>query len=243
MECQSRMRLNVAMNRGWSLWMGGWLACGACWAAGWVQVPCHAARSGPAGGFDLGRCEVTVAEFVRFLNHSGAIDFPETAQIIRRAGGKYVARRGMRRQAVAEVTAAEAEAYCQWRSHQTGRRVRLPVGAEWEVAARGGVYGAPYPWGWGGHPSELARFDAPGPAPRGGRHVANGFGLFDMAGNLFEWNAAEPGIPAGQRIARGGSWAERDPVLLRIDHRQLFPEDYRGRDVGFRVLRERTPEP
>lgn len=202
----------------------------------------HGTRAGEAGGFDLGRFEVTVGEFVQFLNGTRVVDFPETAQIVRRNGEEYEAKRGMKQQAVSEVTVAEAEAYCRWRSQESGRVVRLPTEAEWEAAARGGVDGAPFPWGWGGKPSELAQFDAEGPAPCGGRFMTNGFGLYDMAGNLYEWCAPGPGLPAGQGVARGGSWAEHDPGLLEVAHRQFFAQDYRGRDVGFRVLREAAKE-
>jgi len=226
------------MNPGWAMGIAGWLACGACLAGGWAEVPRHGTREEAAGGFEMGRRETTVAEFVEYLNGAGADAFPETAQIGRREGGGYAARRGAARQAVAEVAFAEAEAYCAWRSRQTGRRVRLPTEAEWEAAARGGVDGAPYPWGWGGKAPEMARFDAEGPADRGGRFMANGFGLDDMAGNLYEWCAPEASQQPGRRLAKGGSWAERDASRLRVDHRQWFPADYRGRDVGFRVLRE-----
>lgn len=222
--------------------VAGWLACGAGWAGDWVEIPRHATRAGEAGGFELGRLEVTAGEFVEFLNGARAAGFPDTAQIARHPRGIYAARRGMRRQAVSEVTPAEAEAYCAWVSQESGRVVRLPTEVEWEAAARGGVDGAPFPWGWGGKPAELAQFDAAGPAGRGGLFMANGFGLCDMAGNLYEWCAPEPGLPKGQRMARGGSWAERDPALLEVAHRQPFPAEYRGRDVGFRVLRESAKE-
>ena len=115
----------------------------------------------------------------------------------------------------------------------------IEEGESLSAAARGGVDGAPYPWGWGGQPRERAQFDAEGPAARGGTFPANGFGLVDVAGNLAEWCAADPQGPQGQRAARGGSWAERNPEFLKIEHRQWFPADYRGRDVGFRVLREK----
>ena len=222
--------------------LAGLLFGGACGAGEWTAVPRHPTRAGEAGGFEMGRFETTVAEFANYLNGTGAADFPETAQIRRRAAGGYAAKRGASRQAVSETTAAEAEAYCAWLSRESGQTVRLPTEAEWEAAARGGVDGAPFPWGWGGKAPEMAQFDAPAPAARVGMFKANGFGLYDAAGNLYEWCAPESGMPAGPRVARGGSWAERDPVRLRVDHRQEFPADYRGRDVGFRVLLEPLKE-
>lgn len=207
-------------------------------AGEWVEVPLHATRSGTAGGFEMGQTEVTVAEFTRFLSGSDALPYPDSAQIESRPKKRYAPRAGVARQAVAEVTLAEAQAYARWMSVRSGRIVRLPTEAEWEVAARGGMDGAPFPWGWGGPPSTMARFDASGPAARVGRFPANGFGLYDMAGNLYEWCAPATGLPNGEGVARGGSWAERDPAVLHVDHRQIFEEDYRGRDVGFRLLRE-----
>lgn len=59
-----------------------------------------------------------------------------------------------------------------------------------------------------------------------------------MAGNLYEWCALAAAETATRRVARGGSWAEQDPIRLENSHRQPFAADYRGRDVGFRVLRE-----
>lgn len=233
----------------WPMKCGGYigllltLSGGVCLGGSWVGIPPHETRAGEAGGFELGRVEVTVEEFVAYLNGAGVATYPETAQVERRGKDRYAVRKGMRRQAVAEVTMAEAEAYARWQTAQTGRKVRLPTEAEWEVAARGGVDGAPYPWGWGGDPSRMAQFDAPGPASRGGLFPANGFGLHDMAGNLYEWCAPGPDWPEGRQVARGGGWPERDPSLLRVDRRQWFPSGYRGRDVGFRVLRERAAAP
>ena len=220
------------------------LVCSASSAGEWVVVPRHATRTGVGGGFEMESREATVAEFVEYLNRAPVADFPETAQIAKSFRGGYAARSGVERQAVAEVTAAEAAAYCRWRSGVEECRIRLPTEAEWETAARGGVDGAPYPWGWGGNPGKLAQFAASEPAKQGGMFLANGFGLYDLAGNLYEWCAEEPADErAGQRAARGGSWAEHSPAFLEVAHRQFFPANYRGRDVGFRMLRESRTEP
>lgn len=217
-----------------------WIGLAGCREA-WREIPPPEAPG--ASGMEIGAHEVTVAEFVRFLNAAPPADFPETAQIRRLAAGRHAARPGLARQAVAEITAAEAEAYCVWLARASGRPARLPSEAEWEWAARGGVCGAPYPWGWGGDPRRLAQFAATAPARRGGLFPANGFGLYDMAGNLYEWCALDTAAPATQRMARGGSWAEQDPARLANAHRQPFAADYRGRDVGFRVLRDRLTTP
>jgi len=226
------------MRYQWILGIGFLLAGMACAEGKWIEVPAHAIRSGEVGGFELGDREVTVSEFVAFLNGGGIEGFPDTAQIERISNGKYKACRGVERQAVSEVALPEAEAYGRWCSQKSGQTVRLPTEAEWEVAARGGVDGAPYSWGWGGDPSERAQFDASAPASRGAYFPANGFGLYDMAGNLYEWCAPGSTLEEGQGIARGGSWAEHDPSCLKVAHRQIFEKTYRGQDVGFRMLRE-----
>ena len=239
MDCQRRIRFNVRVNFFRVMTVVFLGLAGAGHAGEWRAIPRHETRNGEAGGYDLGACEVTVAQFVAYLNRAGRTDFPETAQI-RRRGQRYAARRGMKRQAVAEVTLADAEAYCRWRAAETGRAIRLPTEREWEDAARGGVDGAPYPWGWGdgGDLASLAQFRAGQPAARGGTFIANGFGLFDMAGNVAEWCAPSADLPAGQRVARGGSWAENEPAALTVTNRAFFREDYRDCDAGFRLLRE-----
>ncbi|MCC6765202.1 MAG: formylglycine-generating enzyme family protein [Deltaproteobacteria bacterium] len=113
---------------------------------------------------------------------------------------------------VVHVGLADAEAYAAW----LGKR--LPTETEWEAAARGGLAGAAYAWGdellpagrllanfWtGAFPWYFARAGAPGTTPVG-TFPANGFGAYDMIGNVWEWTASPFAAPAaGPRCACGG---------------------------------------
>jgi sulfatase modifying factor 1 len=96
---------------------------------------------------------------------------------------------------VVHVAYEDAQAYAEW----AGKA--LPTEAQWELAARGGLDGAVYTWGDGAEPAgaRLANYwhgDFPWrPAPGYGTtspvgsYAANGHGLFDMAGNVWEWTA------------------------------------------------------
>ena len=150
---------------------------------------------------------------------------------------------------VVHVAYEDAAAFAAW----AGKR--LPTEAEWECAARGGLAGAPYSWGhefrpagrwmantWQGRfPIENTAADGfAGVAPVG-RYPANGFGLHDMSGNVWEWcsdwyrpdayamanavpavdprgpadsfDPAEPGQP--KRVQRGGSYLCSDQYCSR----------------------------
>jgi formylglycine-generating enzyme required for sulfatase activity len=152
----------------------------------------------------------------------------------------------------------DAVSYCEWLSAVIDRRVRLPTEAEWEKAARGGVEGRRYPWGdtvdetcanFLVDPSAKARR---GTRP-GGTYAPNGFGLYDVIGNVWEWvsdwyardyyGQGEPRDPRGpasgqMRIVRGGSWVNEEQSKLRCACRHTVPPDTYAYSIGFRVVCE-----
>ena len=150
----------------------------------------------------------------------------------------------------------DAQAYCRWLSESLGRVVRLPTEAEWEKAARGGLEGQRYPWGSTIDPAQCNYLvDASIKRQRGtrptGTYSPNPYGLYDMAGNVWEWvsdwyaadyyGLGEMRDPQGpsfgtMRIVRGGSWVNEDLAMLRCAYRHKVPPDTYAHSIGFRIV-------
>jgi formylglycine-generating enzyme required for sulfatase activity len=190
--------------------------------------------------FLLAACQVTNAEYIRFLRDTKSLPPPFWND----------PNFNHPEQPVVGVSWFEAVGYCEWLSAETGLRFRLPTEAEWERAARGGREGALFPWG-DSPPESLPDYAdrwTTGPDPVG-RAAPNEFGLFNMCDNVHEWCSdwyapdyyavspdRNPRGPetGGRRSSRGGSWRHHTKIS-RCAARSSVPPDFKYADYGFRV--------
>jgi formylglycine-generating enzyme required for sulfatase activity len=166
---------------------------------------------------------------------------------------------GRGRRPVINVSWDDATVYAAWLSRKIGKTYRLLTEAEWEYAARAGTTTAYY---WGDDIGKGnancngcgSQWDNKQTAPVGS-FKSNAFGLYDMAGNVWQWAedcyvhnyfVAAPDRSAwtfsgcGSRVLRAGSW-NVDPGNLRAANRHWDTLGNRNNNYGFRVGRTLTP--
>ena len=194
--------------------------------------------------FAIGRFEVTFDQWRACVEAQGCDRIPDDHGW------------GRGRRPVINVTYAEIQSYVSWLSAHAGKPYRLPSEAEWEYASRAGTTSA-YWWGddvgnarancrdcgsaWSGKRS----------APVGS-FEPNPWGLFDTAGNVWEWvadcwnpdHAAAPATSVarttgdcGHRVIRGGAWYYFSK-LSRSAYRFRNHVQVKSYTIGFRVARD-----
>lgn len=192
---------------------------------------------------------VTNEQYVRFLevmggekdsNHNDIIRLRDSR--IKRSGGKLSIESGYSKHPVVGVTWYGAVAYAKW----VGKR--LPTEAEWEIAARGGLEGAFYPTGDDIEKTQANFFSSDTTAVMS--YAPNGYELYDMAGNVYEWchdwygynyyeiSVQEPDDPQGPlqgvyRVLRGGCWKSLKEDLRTSRRHRNNPGTVNG-TYGFR---------
>jgi formylglycine-generating enzyme required for sulfatase activity len=173
----------------------------------------------------------------------------------------------------------DAKAYVDWLARETGKTYRLLSEAEWEYAARAQTEPGAYPrYPFGNSEKDLCQYanwgdqttqrNIPGAAVTAscddhyaytspvGSFAANGFGLYDMEGNAWEWtedcyhNSYEGAPSDGRpwisgncrlRVLRGGCWLDAPSSLRSAGPRDRDAIDWRASVRGFRVARTLTP--
>ncbi len=196
-----------------------------------------------SGGVRLGKYLVTVQEFQAFVD-AGGYDEPRywsdegwrhrTERSWTSPDGWDVQTEYPNRP-VTGVSWYEAEAWCRWRSAETGRIVRLPTETEWEAAAA--PDGREYPWGAEEPDPERANFggNVRSATPVGVYPAGDGpHGHCDLAGNVWEWSADAYSKQDDDKVLRGGAW-DYPPEFLRAAYRGGYHAEGRFITVGFRV--------
>jgi formylglycine-generating enzyme required for sulfatase activity len=212
--------------------------------------------------FAIGRYEITVGEFRQFVNATGYKTDAEKGGDCQAWDGQWQSVKNANwhdpkfsqknNHPVVCVSWNDVNAYARWLSEQTGQNYRLPTEAEWEYAARAGT-NTKYWWGneiganqancHNDHCKDNFEYTAPV-----GSFMANPFGLYDTAGNVWEWTCSEYEnryegkekrcvSDAGLFALRGGSWGD-DAGRSRAANRGRGEPTYRDDYLGARLARQ-----
>lgn len=163
---------------------------------------------------------------------------------------------------IINVSWNDVQNYINWLNKQTDDTFRLPTEAEWEYAARGGSNSnTKYPWGesidcsqahYGRqyYSEDYECNDVSAKTMPVKEYQANGYGLYDMQGNVWEWQQdcwspyyyykikdIDDWRDCSQHMLRGGSWLN-DGELLRITNRVKNWNEREHESIGFRLVRE-----
>jgi len=136
---------------------------------------------------------------------------------------------------VEQVNLDDIQTFLQKLNAKTGRQYRLPTEAEWEYACYGGSQ-TEY---CGGNDLDAVAWTASNSENQThpvGQKKANGYGLYDMSGNVWEWTNDCYSGDCAKRVIRGGSWYGASQGT-RVVHRGPNEPAVRSKEVGFRLVR------
>ncbi len=204
--------------------------------------------------FAMGKYEVTKAEFSAFANDSGhqaSGCFVWNGSEWKTESGKNWQNPGFTQSDADPVTCVshdDALSYIRWLNTKTGLNYRLPTEAEWEYAARAGATGDFY-WGQD-DPNDYAWYsnNSGNKTHPTGKLKPNGFELYDMSGNVWEWTCSEYtegyvgsegrcATGSNPLVLRGGSWLHMQ-VSLRSAFRGKLNPDRPDNTIGFRLAQD-----
>ena len=188
------------------------------------EKPVHSVS---VNGFYMSKHETTIGQYLACVQ-DGACKQPQWLESgseynLYTGSNDYYAKVGMsesnKNHPITGVSWKDAETYTAWLSKKTGKAYRLPTEAEWEYAARAG---STTKWHFGNDESRLGEYawyeaNSGSQTHAVGQKKPNDFGLYDMAGNVWEWTCSEyAAYSEGKetkcasggdtRLLRGGSW-------------------------------------
>jgi len=201
--------------------------------------------------FELGRTEVTRAEYARFVRATGRASARCREPLRPLSRLKSLEWRDPdfaqdEDEPVVCVSWDDANAYARWLSSQTGARYRLPTEAEWQHAAasltragaceQGNVADASMGTRWT-LASRHKCSDGRAHTSPVGRYKPSTIGLLDLAGNASEWTSGCAASKCAERVFRGTSWRD-GPDESAATRRGSTDADMGYTTIGFRLVRE-----
>ena len=174
----------------------------------------------PGKDYALGKYEVTLAEWEAVM-------------------GSRPAQSKEKNRPVSEVSWNDVQEYLTRLSQKTGKSYRLPKEGEWEFACLGGnqtnYCGGNDPDAISWHSGNSGDFYNSQAHPVGQKN-ANGYGFYDMSGNVEEWMEDCWEASCTRHVVRGGSWFD-ELLFLRADQRSWLPASKRSTHTGFRLAK------